>query len=118
MKLLEGSDTQLKFHITEKLKCSGTESNVDLTIYDKILLEVRYIDGVREYEGVIDNGEWGEGNSYVIFDILSEATAWRTWKVSCDIWGVKNEQKVRFNENTIQGDILPSITIPEWTASD
>ena len=119
MKILEGSDTQLKFHITEKLKCSGTETDVDLTQFDKVLLEMRYTTWVVEYEWVIDNWEWGEWTSYVIFDIFSEATAWKSWRISCDIWGVKDGvKKLRFNEETILWEVLPSIVIPEWTAND
>ena len=119
MKILEGSDTQLKFHITEKLKCSGTETDVDLTQFDKVLLEMRYITWVVEYEWVIDNWDWGEWTSYVIFDIFSEATAWKSWRISCDIWGVKDGvKKLRFNEETILWEVLPSIVIPGWTAND
>lgn len=119
MKLLEGSDTQLKFHITEKQKCSGTETDVDLTEFDKVLLEMRYTTWIVEYEWTIDNGEWWEGNSYVIFDIFSEATAWKVGIISCDIRGVKDWiKKLRFNEDTITWEILPSIIIPEWTAND
>jgi hypothetical protein len=49
MFILEGSDTQFTFHITEKTK-SGQVNDVDLTVYDKILLEMRYPNGVVEYE--------------------------------------------------------------------
>lgn len=118
MKLLEGSDTQLKFHITEKLKCSGTETNVDLTQFDKVLLEMRYTTWIVEYEWTIDNWKWGEWTSYVIFTILSEATAWKVWAISCDVWWVKWTSRLRFNESTIIWEVLPSVKIPEWIAND
>lgn len=119
MKILEWSDTQLKFHITESLRCQWTETSVDLTEYDKVLLEVRYVNWIVEYEWTIDNGQWWEWNSYVIFDIFSEATAWKSWPVSCDIWGVKDGvKKIRFNEETIIWEVLPSIVIPEWTVNE
>jgi len=118
MFILEGSDTQFTFHITEKTK-SWQTSEVDLTVYDKILLEVRYTNGVVEYEWSLEAEEntW-DIHSYVKFDLLSEATKWRSWKIRCDIWGVKDEKKVRFNFDTIKWEILSSVKIPEWTAND
>ena len=113
MKLLEWSDTQLEFHITEKIYENGTlkeENDVDLTEYDKIILTIKYVDWVVEYEGSISE----ESDSNVIFDIFSEATKWRAWKAIADIWGVKGEKKVRFNSFTIDWDVLYSIQVPEW----
>ena len=115
MFILEGSDTQFTFHITEHTK-SWQTSEVDLSIYDKVLLEVRYINWVVEYEGSLDNDENTEHNStsYVKFELLSEATTWRSWKVKCDIRWVKDSQKVRFNFDTIEWEVLPSVKIPQW----
>ena len=114
MKILEGSDTQLLFHITQTEDWLTTD--VDLTQYQKVLLEIRYITGVVEILGTVWQGEWE--HSYVTFDILSEGTQGKVWKVSCDIWGVKNESRIRFNSNTIQGEVLSSIKVPEWNADD
>lgn len=112
MNLLEGSDTQLKFHITQTE--SWTTTNVDLTEYDKVILTVKYINWIVEYEWEVDN----QNTSYVVFEILSEATKWRRWGISCDIWWISNEQKIRFNDETIKGKVLPSIKIPEWIVSE
>ena len=119
MLVLEGSDTQFTFHVTEKTK-SWQVNDVDLTVYDKILLEVRYVNWVVEYEWSLENEENTANNkhSYVKFDIMSEYTEWRSWPVKCDIWWVKGEQKTRFNWDTIRGEVLPSVKIPEWIAND
>lgn len=113
MRIREWSDTQLKFHITERT--SNWEINeVDLTEYDKILLEIRYVTGKVEYEWKIDE-EW---NSYVIFDIFSEATEWKAGRMKADVWWVKGVKKHRFNRMTIDWEVLPSVKVPEWTVSD
>ena len=119
MFILEGSDTQFTFHITEKTK-SWQTNEVDLTEYDKILLEIRFTDWIQEYEGDLDNEENTEKNlhSYVRFDLFSEQSAWRSWKVKCDIWGVKDwVKKIRFNWDTIHWEVLPSVKIPQWTVN-
>ena len=113
MKILEGSDTQLLFHITQTEE--GTTTDVDLTQYSKVILMMRYSDGVVDIEWVV--GEWNQ-NSYVTFDILSESSKGRAGKVSCDIWGIKSEKKIRFNSNTIQWEVLSSIKVPEWIAEN
>ena len=41
MKILEGSDTQLLFHITQTEEWLATD--VDLTQYSKIVLEIKYV---------------------------------------------------------------------------
>ena len=114
MFILEGSDTQFTFHITEKTK-SWQTSEVDLTVYDKILLEMRYPNGVVEYEWSLENDENSSSNthSYVKFEILSEATKWKSWKIRCDIWWVKGAQKIRFNFDTIQWEVLSSVKVPD-----
>ncbi len=119
MLVLEGSDTQFTFHVTEKTK-SWQTNEVDLTVYDKILLEVRYVNWVVEYEWSLENEENTANNnhSYVKFDLLSESTKWRVWPVKCDIWGVKDAQKIRFNFDTIKGQILSSVKVPQWIAND
>lgn len=119
MFILEGSDTLFTFHITEHTK-SWEVNEVDLTVYDKILLEVRYSDWIREYEWSLDNEENQSNNStsYVSFEIYGEYTTGRAWPVKCDIWWVKNAQKVRFNWDTIQWEVLPSVKVPEWIAND
>lgn len=116
MRILEGSDTQLKFHITEKEYENGVvvaENDVDLTAYDKIVLVIKWFDGVEEYDGTIDNWQGGDGNAYVIFDLFSEDTKDKSGNAQADIWGLKNEQKVRFNSFTINGEVLHSIIIPQ-----
>ena len=111
MKIREWSDTQLKFHITERT--SEWETNeVDLTEYDKILLEIRYVTGRVEYEWEIDSEE--ESDSYVIFDIFSEATEWKAGMIKADVWWVKDAKKHRFNRMTIEWEVLPSVKVPEW----
>ena len=52
--------------------------------------------------------------SNVVFDIYSEATIWKVWEIKADIWGVKDVQKHRFNEETIRGNVLNSLKVPEW----
>lgn len=118
MYILEGSDTQFTFHITEHTK-SWQTSEVDLTVYDKVLLEVRYVDWIREYEWSLDNEENTSKNlhSYVKFDILGESSKGRTWNVKCDIRWVKDAQKVRFNWDTINWEILSSVKVP-WIVND
>ena len=37
----EGSDTQLRFHISEETTC-GEETDIDLTEYDKVVLTVKF----------------------------------------------------------------------------
>ena len=114
MKILEGSDTQLLFHITQTEDWLTTD--VDLTQYQKVLLEMKYVTGIIEIEWVVWQGEWE--HAYVTFDILSESTKGKVWKVSCDVWGVKNTSRIRFNSNTIQGEVLSSIKVPEWIAEN
>lgn len=123
MKILEWSDTQLKFHITEtenSCGCNdGTATEVDLSDYDKIVLEVRYNNAVVEYEWeIVQETEWQTTTNFVVFEILSESTIGRTWIINCDIWWIKDASKVRFNEYTIVGEILPSIVIPEWSVNN
>ena len=79
---------------------------------------MKYVWWIVQYEWTVDNWEWWLWNSYVIFDIFSEMTVWRVWIINCDIWGIKWEKKVRFNESTIIWEILPSIIIPEWTVNE
>ena len=119
MFILEGSDTQFTFHITEHSK-SWQVQEVDLSVYDEILLEMRYSTWIVEYKWTLENDENTEhnSNSYVKFELLSEATKWRTWPIKCDIWWVKEEQKVRFNFDTIEWAVLPSVKVPEWIVSD
>ena len=105
LNILEGSDTRLKFHITE----IGVENAVDLTTYDKVVLVLKYYDEVVEVEGTVCI----EDTSYVTFDLLSEQTAGRAGKVKAEIWGIAGAKKVRFNSFTIDGDVLHSIKIPE-----
>lgn len=119
MKLLEGSDTKLEFAVTEKIYenwCfTGVENPINLTQYDKVILTMKYLDWIVEYEGTVSEQE----NSHVFFDIFSEATAWKSWKVVADIWGIKwGAKKVRLNSLTLDGEILHSIKIPEWIVND
>ena len=110
MFILEGSDTQFRFHITEKSSC-WDENDVDLTAYDNIILTVKYADwSIVEYLWNVDENE----TSNVVFDIYSEATIWKVWEIKADIWGVKDVQKHRFNEETIRGNVLNSLKVPEW----
>lgn len=117
MILLEWSDTQLKFKITETE--DWTTTDVDLSDYDKIILTMKYKDGIVDYEWEIVEETVGQTTKkYVVFEFLSESTAWRRWAISCDIWWVNWDWKIRFNDETIKWQILPSIKIPEWTASE
>lgn len=111
MRIREWSDTQLKFHITERTSDWQT-NEVDLTEYDKILLEIRYVTGKVEYVWTV------EDTSYVIFDIFSEATEGKAGRMKADVWGVKGVKKHRFNRMTIDWEVLPSVKVPEWTVSD
>lgn len=115
MRIREWSDTQIKYHVIEKTS-EGETNEVDLTEYDKILMEIRYSDGIREYEWEIDTEE--EENSYVLFDIFSEYTKWRAGKVRVDVRWVKDAKRIRFNRETIIWEILPSVRVPEWNVSD
>lgn len=123
MKILEWSDTQLKFHITEtenSCGCNdGTATEVDLSEYDKIVLELRYKDLVVEYEWtIVEETVWQTTTKYVVFEILSTSTTGRIWLINCDIWWIKDLSKTRFNEHTIVWEILPSIVIPEWNVNN
>lgn len=109
MQILEWSDTQLTFHITQTEW--STTTNVDLTQYDKIILTISLWWVVLDIEWEID---W-QDSSKIIFDLLSEQTKWRCWWVQADIWWLKDAEKIRFNLNTIQGNVLHSIKVPEWT---
>jgi hypothetical protein len=106
MLLLEGSDTQLKFHITQTEDWNTTD--VDLSEYEKIILTIKYNTWIVEYEWVVDS----EQTSYVIFDILSDDTNWKKWNITCDIWWISWWQKNRFNDETIKWKVLPSIKVP------
>lgn len=117
MRILEWSDTQLIFHIVEKSLQTWKKTDVDLTVYDRIVLEMKYKDEIKEYVWTVDT-EW-EWKSYVIFDIFSEFSIWKVWKISCDIRWIKDWwKKIRFNEETKIGDVLQSITIPQWSANE
>ena len=111
LNILEGSDTRLKFHITEIE--DGVENAVDLTDYDKVVLVLKYYNEIVEVEGTVCI----EDTSYVTFDLLSEQTAGRAGKVQAEIWGIAEAKKVRFNSFTIDGDVLHSIKIPEWVVN-
>lgn len=108
MQILEGSDTQLTFNITETN--NGTTTNVDLTTYDKVTLFLQLTNGVIEIDGTVDN----QATNQVTFDILSEQTANNCGAALADIRGLKGASKIRFNENTIQGAVLHSIKVPTW----
>lgn len=121
MRLLEGSDTQLKFHITEKQYENGVvvdETDKDLTEYDSVTLSIKFFDSIKDFEGTIDNWEGGDGNAYVIFDIYSEDTKDKCGKIQAEIWGVKWVQKNRLNSETIEGEVLHSFKIPQWDVTD
>lgn len=102
MKLLEWSDAQLKFEITQDGQA------INFNEYSKFLLEIRFIDSIVEIEGEIQ--DWN-----LVFEIFGERTTGRVWKVDCDIRWIKGEKKVRFNQNTIEGVILSSIKVPWLT---
>ena len=114
MKILEWSDTQLMFHITQTEEWLTTD--VDLTQYSKVILTIQYINWIVEIEWIVGQEQWE--HAYVTFDILSESTKWKAWKVSCDIRGIKDAKRIRFNQNTIQGEVLSSIQVPEWNVGD
>ena len=106
----EWSDTQFRFHITEHSSC-WEESEVDLSNYDKLILTIKYSDwSIVDYLWEVDETK----NSIVVFDILSEATVWRVWEIKADVWWLKDNQKHRFNEETIKWKVLNSLKVPEW----
>ena len=113
---------RLKFHITEKEYTDGVvtkETDKDLTEYDSVILSIKYFDGIVDYDGTIDNWQGGDGNSYVVFELLSEDTAGKSGKIEAEIWGVKDGfQKNRLNTDMIQGEILHSLKIPQWNVND
>ena len=115
MRILEWSDTQITYHITVESQ-SWDYEEVDLTEYDKILLEIEYRKGgVVEYEWTVDS----EKNSYVVFDIFSEATEWKSWPIKADIWWVKDwVKKIRFNSETIKWEVWASVKIPDLTVNE
>ena len=112
LEIPEGSDTQFTFHITETEDWQTTD--LDLTNFDKIVLSIKYVNSISEVEWTIKDNT----TSYVIFDILSEATIWKVGWVNFDIWGVKWTTKIRFNSETMEWQILPSIKIPQWVANE
>lgn len=69
MQIIEGSDTILTFNITETN--DGTTTNVDLTIYDKVVLTLQLTNGIIEVLGDVDE----QNTNQVTFEILSEQTA-------------------------------------------
>ena len=121
MLILEGSDMQLKFHITEKQYENGavvSEVDKNLTEYDNIILSIKFFDGIEDFDGTIDNWQGGDGNAYVVFDLFSEDTKDKCWKIEAEIRGVKWEKKNRLNTSTIQGEVLHSLKIPVWSVAD
>lgn len=110
----EGSDTQLRFHISEETTC-WEETDIDLTEYDKVALTVKFWNGdTIDIEGTVDT----ETTWNVSFDILSEQTAGRTWVFKAEVWWIAWAEKHRFNQATINGDVLASLRIPQWIVSD
>ena len=112
---------QLKFHITDKIYTDGVltnETDKDLTEYDAVILSIKFFDGIADFEGTIDNGQGGDGNAYVVFDLYSEDTTGKSGKIEAEIWGIKGVQKNRLNESTILGEVLHSLKIPEWIVND
>ena len=110
----EGSDTQLRFHISEETTC-GEETDIDLTEYDKVVLTVKFWNG-----DTIDI-EWTVNTETiwdVSFDILSEQTVWKTWVFKAEVWWIAWAEKHRFNQATINWDVLASLRIPQWIVSD
>lgn len=109
MQIIEGSDTQLTFKITETAE-NGTTTPVDLTDYDEVRLTIALGGIILDIEGEIDQ----EDDSTIIFDLLSEQTKGRSWEILADIRGLQGAKKIRFNKETIQGTILHSIKVPQW----
>ena len=105
-KILEWSDTRLRFHIT-KTEWQET-TDVDLTEYDKIILCIRFVKDTVEFVWTVDE----ENHSNAIFDLFSESTKWRRWIISMDVWWLKDAKKLRFNLNTVKWNILPSVKVP------
>lgn len=108
MKILEWSDTQLTFHITETE--GDTTTDLDLTQFDRVVLEIKFVNAISEIEWEIDN----EDNSKVVFDLLSEQTQYRAWWVMADIRWIQWAKKLRLNSNTIYWEVLMSVKVPEW----
>lgn len=111
LNILEGSDTRVKFHITEIE--DGVENGVDLGDYDKVVLHIKYFNEIIEIDGTVCT----EDTSYVTFDLLSEQTKDRAGDIQAEIWGIQWAKKVRFNSFLIDGAVLHSIKIPEWVVN-
>lgn len=110
--IYEWSDTNIEFVITELE--DWQETGLDLTEYDNVILVVNYSEWtITEYTWTVD---W-EDSSDVVFEILSESTVWKSWKVRAEIWGISGEDKVRLS-NTFEWEVLHSIKIPEWTVQE
>ena len=37
--------------------------------------------------------------------------------LTADIWGIKGQKKVRFNQKTIKWKVLPSVKVPKWATN-
>ena len=99
MQLLEWSDTRVRFKINE------IEDNITSVLdYDD------FTDYRLEIKGTVDDTT--DPNT-VYFDIFSEYTNDKQWTFTADIWGTKNEKKVRFNPTTIKWKVLNSVKIPD-----
>jgi len=108
MRLLEWSDTQLTFHITETE--DWTTTNLDLTQFDKVLLVMKFSNETLEIEWTVDS----ENNYLVRFDIYSEQTKGKAGSVFVDVWWIEWTTRLRLNRETIQWNILSSVKVPEW----
>ena len=111
-RIYEWSDTQLEFVLSEMQ--DWVETPLDLTEYDKVILTIKYSDwNIVDIEWEVDS----EDISNVVFDLFSEATAWKSWEIRAEIRWIKDNKKVRLSD-TMEWEILHSIKIPEWIVEE
>lgn len=113
MLLLEGSDALLRFRVRERI--NGVLENIDFDDYDVIQLIIKFANDKILY--VQWEPETEAVDSIVDFSIFSEQTTNRVGSLTADIWGIKGQKKVRFNQKTIKWKVLPSIKVPKWATN-
>ena len=109
MQILEWSDTRVRFKINEIE--DNISSVLDYDDFTDYRLEIKFADDtLLEIKGTVDDTT---NPNTVYFDIFSEYTDAKEWTFTADIWGTKNEKKVRFNPTTIKWKVLNSVKIPD-----
>lgn len=121
MQILEWSDTRVRFKINEIE--DNISSVLDYDDFTDYLLEIKFADDSElEIKWTVDTTT---NPNTVYFDIFSEYTEDKEWTFTADLWGCKDEKKVRFNPTTIKWKILNSVKIPDvlqnnnsWDSTD